>query len=49
MGIFRVYFILAIIYFVSNIANIANIVSAINTSTLVAQMYNNNLLINLIF
>ena len=49
MGIFRVYFILAIIYFVSNIANIANIVYAINTSTLVAQMYNNNLLINLIF
>lgn len=49
MGIFRVYFILAIIYFVSNIANIVNIVSAINTSTLVAQMYNNNLLINLIF
>lgn len=49
MGIFRVYFILAIIYFISNIANIAGIVEAINMSMLVANMYNNNLLINLIF
>lgn len=49
MGVFRVYFILAIVYFVSNIVNITGVVSAISTSTVVSQMYNNNLLINLIF
>ena len=49
MGIFRVYFILAIVYFVSNIVNIAGVVNAISMSTVVSQMYNNNLLINLIF
>ena len=49
MGIFRVYFILAMVYFVSNIVNIAGVVNAISISTVVSQMYNNNLLINLIF
>lgn len=49
MGIFRVYFVLAIVYFISNIANISGFVEVINNSTVVAQMYNHNLLINLIF
>lgn len=49
MGVFRVYFVLAIVYFISNIANISGLVAVINTSTLTAQLYNHNLLINLIF
>ncbi len=49
MGLFRIYLILAMIYFVTNIANIEFIIEGINTSTLVSGMYYNNLLISLIF
>ena len=49
MGIFRVYLFLAIIYFISNVANISGIVDAIQSSFVVSHLYNNNLLINLIF
>lgn len=49
MGFFRIYFVLAIVYFISNIINISGLVNIIGTSTMVASMYNNNLLINLIF
>ena len=49
MGLFRVYFILAVVYFISNIVNVSGIVNAIGMSTFVSQMYNNNLLIKLIF
>ncbi len=49
MGLFRVYFILAVVYFISSIVNVSGIVNAIGMSTFVSQMYNNNLLIKLIF
>ena len=49
MGLFRIYFILAVVYFISNIVNVSGIVNAIGMSTFVSQMYNNNLLIKLIF
>lgn len=49
MGLFRIYLILAIVYFISNIVNVSGIVNAIGMSTFVSQMYNNNLLIKLIF
>ncbi len=49
MGLFRVYFILAIIYFMSNIVNIEWIVGSINQSMITAFMYNSNLLMMLIF
>lgn len=49
MGVFRVYLILAIIYFISNVTNISGIVDAIQSSFVVSHLYNNNLLINLIF
>lgn len=49
MGIFRIYVILAIIYFASNLFDISFIVTSIKASTVVSHMYNSNLLINLIF
>ena len=49
MGIFRVYLLLALIYFISNVTNISGLVGAIQASTVVSHMYDNNLLINLIF
>lgn len=49
MGIFRIYLLLAIIYFISNIANTTFFVNIIQTSSLINAMYNNNLIINLIF
>lgn len=49
MGIFRVYLILAIIYFISNVAQIDAVVDGIQDSMIVSHLYNNNILINLIF
>ncbi|MBQ8298594.1 MAG: CvpA family protein [Clostridia bacterium] len=49
VGIFRIYLFLAIIYFISNITNVLIFVNVIQTSGIVNAMYNNNLLINLIF
>ncbi len=49
MGIFRIYVILAVIYFVSNLFDISFIVASIKASAVVSHMYNSNLLINLIF
>ena len=49
VGIFRVYLTLAIIYFISNITSVTFLVDFIQTSSLVNAMYNNNLIINLIF
>lgn len=49
MGIFRVYLILAIIYFISNVAQIDAVVDGIQDSMVVSHLYNNNILINLIF
>ncbi|MBQ9279594.1 MAG: CvpA family protein [Clostridia bacterium] len=49
MGIFRVYLLLALIYFISNVTDISGLVGAIQASTVVSHMYDNNLLINLIF
>lgn len=49
MGIFRVYLILAIIYFISNVANIDGLVELIQDSMVVSHLYNNNILISLIF
>ena len=49
VGIFRIYLTLAIIYFISNIIGSTFFVDFIQTSSLVNAMYNNNLIINLIF
>lgn len=49
MGFFRIYFVLAIVYFLSNILDISALVTQIQASGLVAHLYNNNLLIELIF
>lgn len=49
MGIFRIYLLLAIIYFISNVANTMLFINIIQTSSLINAMYNNNLIINLIF
>lgn len=49
MGVFRIYMILAIVYFISNIIDISGFVTAIQSSVVVSHMYNNNLLISLIF
>lgn len=49
VGIFRIYLLLAIIYFITNVTNMAFFVNLIQTSGLIKAMYNNNLIINLIF
>ena len=49
VGIFRIYLFLAVIYFISNITNVLIFVNIIQTSGIINAMYNNNLLINLIF
>lgn len=49
MGIFRIYLLLAIIYFISNIINTAFFINIIQTTSIINAMYNNNLIINLIF
>lgn len=49
VGIFRIYLLLAIIYFITNVANMTFFVNFIQTSKIVNAMYNNNLIINLIF
>lgn len=49
VGIFRIYLFLAIIYFISNITNVLIFVNVIQTSGIINAMYNNNLIINLIF
>ena len=49
LGVFRIYIILAVIYFISTVANISPIINAIGYSTMVASMYNNNLLLKIIF
>ncbi len=49
LGVFRIYVILAVIYFISTVANIYPIINAIGSSTMIASMYNNNLLLKIIF
>lgn len=49
VGVFRIYLVLAIIYFISNVTNAMFFVNFIQTSSLINAMYNNNLIINLIF
>ena len=49
VGIFRIYLLLAIIYFITNITSLGFFVNLIQTSGLIKAMYNNNLIINLIF
>jgi uncharacterized membrane protein required for colicin V production len=49
VGVFRIYLLLAIIYFITNVTNLGFFVNIIQTSGLVNAMYNNNLIINLIF
>lgn len=49
MGFFRIYLLLAIIYFISNITSTTFFINIIQTSSLINAMYNNNLIINLIF
>lgn len=49
VGIFRIYLFLAIIYFISNVTNVLIFVNVIQTSGIINAMYNNNLIINLIF
>lgn len=49
VGIFRIYLVLAIIYFISSLFTIATVVTAIQQSMLVNAMYNSNLIISLIF
>ena len=49
VGIFRIYLLLAIIYFITNVTNLVFFVNVIQTSGLINAMYNNNLIINLIF
>ncbi len=49
IGIFRIYIILAVIYFISTVINISPVMNVLNNSALVSAMYNNNLLLKLIF
>lgn len=49
IGIFRIYLVLAIVYFISSVVNISPVVGAIANSGMVGAMYNNNLLLQLIF
>lgn len=49
MGVFRIYLLLAIIYFISNVTSTAFFINIIQTSSLISTMYNSNLIINLIF
>ena len=49
IGVFRIYIILAVIYFIATVINISPIMNVLNNSTLVSAMYNNNLLLKLIF
>ncbi|MBR3887706.1 MAG: CvpA family protein [Clostridia bacterium] len=49
LGVFRIYIILAVIYFISTVANISPIINAIGSSSMIASMYNNNLLLKIIF
>lgn len=49
LGVFRIYLLLAIIYFISNVTSITFFVNIIQNSSIVNAMYNNNLIINLIF
>lgn len=49
MGVFRIYLLLAIIYFISNVTSTAFFINIIQTSSLINAMYNSNLIINLIF
>ena len=49
VGIFRIYLLLAIIYFITNVTNMSFFVDFIQNSKIVNAMYNNNLIINLIF
>lgn len=49
MGIFRVYLLLTIIYFLSNVANISGFVEAIQNSFIVSHLYNHNILLNILF
>lgn len=49
IGVFRIYIILAVIYFIATVVNISPVMNVLNNSTLVAAMYNNNLLLKLIF
>ncbi len=49
MGIFRIYLLLAIIYFITNVTSMGFFVNLIQTSSMINAMYNNNLIINLIF
>ena len=49
VGVFRIYLLLAIIYFITNVTNFSFFVNVIQTSGMVNAMYNNNLIINLIF
>ena len=49
MGIFRLYVILAIIYFISNVASIDGVVNKIQDSMVVSHMYNHNILLYFIF
>ncbi len=49
IGVFRIYIILAVIYFISTVVNLSPVMNVLNNSTLVSAMYNNNLLLKLIF
>ena len=49
LGVFRIYIILAVIYFISTVADISPIINAIGSSSMIASMYNNNLLLKIIF
>ena len=49
LGVFRIYIILAIIYFISTVANISPVINTIASSTMVNAMYNSNLLLKIIF
>ncbi len=49
LGFFRLYVVLAIVYFVSTIVNISFIVNAITSSSFVGALYNHNLILKLIF
>lgn len=49
LGVFRVYLVLAIVYFISSITNWSDLTLIINQSFIVSAMYNHNLIIGLIF
>ena len=49
IGVFRIYIILAVVYFISTVVNISPVMNVLNNSMLVSSMYNNNLLLKLIF